>query len=149
MSQHWDILSGIKTTLAALPAFAAIPIRIRKRLFFSSDHGDAYPLVCLAPETEQIANETTPNVAWIDYPVLVALFQQVGATLQKESELQWQIDRRDEVRLALWKKGAPGVAAVFDANYEPAPIFDLAGLEKLHDVSVQRFTYRHSGARST
>jgi hypothetical protein len=148
MSIYSDALATVKATLEALDSFAGdptptIPVVIRKRLFFSAEHGDTYPFCCLARDKDPITALQFNKGAFVDYPIYVVIFQQLGFTIGDLAQQEWQDDRRQEIFSALYKTRLVG----FDVNYDPEPVFDLAGLDKLHDISIQKFTYRVSESR--
>lgn len=149
MSVYSDILSAVKTKVEGSGVFAStpIPVSIRKRAFFSASHGDTPPAVMIAPGEERIHSLYMPDGVWVDYPVHVLLVSAEGGALGNATELQYQLDRRQELRALLWKSSLSGVSAVFDCDYDPHPAFDLGGLDKLYDVSVQLFTFRAKETR--
>jgi hypothetical protein len=121
--------------------------KVRKRPYFSAEHGDAHPLLTFAP-TAEVVDEQTFESAFIVYPVVVALFLQKGATLQSEEQLRLMTDLRDAARRALWRPYAlPGIPAQIDCDYDPEPAFDLGGLDELFDVSLQLFRFKVSDTR--
>ncbi len=139
------ILTAVETVVAAIDAFAmatpAVVVARRKRPFFSKDHGDVLPFVCVCPLKEvDMGWDTEKLVRW-GYPVVVAILQQQGATLASATELDWQLDRRANVRDALIADGALGLSQVECFGYDPEPIFDLGGLDRILDVSLQMFTF--------
>lgn len=149
MSAYWDILSAARTVLAALPGMSGVTFVIRKRLYADPNADrDSLPLGVLAPESEDINGLTFSNQAFVDYPVLFGLFHAGNHAVGDTTTLQSELDKRDAARKALHKPSLSGVATVFDANYDPAPVVDLQGQDNLFDVSVQRFVFRNSEDRS-
>lgn len=150
MSYFDTICDSVKTVIAALPNFSGVTCAHRKRLFVSTDHGDTLPFCVVAPGRESIALLYFGNGAHVDYTVNVAIVQAKGATLADATQRQWQQDRREEIRKALYKSGLSGASTVMACvKYEPEPVFDLQGLDQLFDVSVQAFTFRSNETRSS
>lgn len=146
MSSYHSVLTACKTTVLALPVLsvAGATGAVRKRPFFSAEHGDALPFVTFSPEREMVAAQQQSEEVWLDYPVYVVLFLAKNATLQNAAQLQLQLDAREAIRKALWRTPTPplGIPGLFHAVYDPEPAFDLGGLDELFDVSLQRFTFR-------
>ena len=149
MSVYWDILSACKSALQADPDFAAasVTVAVRKRPFFSADHGDSYPFCCLSPTSERVKALQMSNGAWYDHPVRVVVFLAKNAALASETQLQLQLQLREAARSALYRDSLAGVASVRDCDYDPEPAFDLGALAEQHDVSCQQFTFRTDGPR--
>lgn len=139
------VLDAVADVVAATLTSATVVVR--KRPFFSSNHGDAAPLVVVSPDKERLAKMQQNGGAWWDYPVYVTLILAQGGDLEKDSDLSAMLTARADLKTALWRPTLSGVAQVFDADYDPHPAFDLSGLDNLHDVSVQLFTFRTSESR--
>lgn len=150
MSYFDTVCDSVKTVIAGLTNFSGVTCDHRKRPFVSTDHGDTLPFCCVAPARESVALLYFGNGAHIDYTVIVALFQAKGATLDDATQRAWQQDRREEIRKVLYKSGLSGASTVMACvKYEPEPVFDLAGLDTLFDVSLQSFTFRSNETRSS
>ncbi|MCA1684662.1 MAG: hypothetical protein LC745_01500 [Planctomycetia bacterium] len=148
MSQYYSILVAAKNALAALPGFVGATFSIRKRPFCSTDHGDVLPFVCLSYDAEAVGDVYTTGV-WIDYPVWVTLFQAKGAECGEITSEQYQLDRREDVRVTLYKGSLATDPPVMDCTrYDPDPAWNTAGLDQAFDVSQQKFTFRNVEARS-
>lgn len=147
MGYQWSILSSAKTVVAGLSGLSSAMVKSQKRPFFSVEHGHTLPFVSVCPAQERVIRLAQGNVLHVSYQVVVAMLQTRGATLENETELQWQMDRREEIMNALWKTSLSGTA-VIDCSYDPAPTFDLGGLDKLFDVSVQLFDFTSNQPRS-
>lgn len=151
MSIQWTITTAVEDVLAAMAGFGMPGVtmfKVQKRPFFSADHGHTLPFVAICPMKERILEQTMANRIVTGYPVVVAILQAFGSTWENETQLQWQLDRREEVWLALWKNSLAGATTVFNTDYEPDPVFDLQGLDRHHDVSLQLFLFHSNQARS-
>lgn len=140
MGYRWSILDAARDVVAGLAGFSGATVKLQKRPLFSSEHGYTLPFVAVCPGAEKVVRVAQGNVLHVSYQVVVVILQARGATLENETQLQWQLDRREEVQGALWKTSLAGTT-VFDCSYDPAPAFDLGGLDKQFDVSVQMFDY--------
>lgn len=149
MSVESSVRDAFRLAIQAIPGFAGVSIKIRKRPWHSAEHGDSFPMVCLSPLPEIIANENFKGVDWIDFPIIVAIFQQLGATLESETQLNWQSSRREDLRLAFRRAKLADVTGSMDCFYEAQPQFDTGGLDQLYDLSLQKFTFRVSTPRNS
>lgn len=148
MSTYYTILTQVEAVVTDLLDLAAPSIAVRKRPHHSTPHGDPLPFFCVSPIAERIVNQQFQNGAWVDYPVIVALFQAKGATVQRPSELQYQLATRESIRKALHKPTPLAVSGLFDSDYDPSPAFEIGGMDNMYDVSLQMFTFRVDEARS-
>lgn len=119
-------------------------VRVRKRPVYLQ--GDPLPLIVVSPRTEAIDDYQFDNAAWLTYPVIVAVIQQ-GNFLYES--LSYQLEAREAIRKKLSATVLSGAAEVFDfVSYNPSPVYDLGGLDKSFDVSVQEFTYKAAEVRN-
>lgn len=148
MGVQWTITDAVRDVVAGVSAFSSATVKAQKRPFFSSDHGHTLPFVSVCPLKERVDREDMGNIVHMKYPVLVAILHKLGSALENETELQWQLDARQAVSDALWKTTLSGASTVYDSDYEPAPAFDLAGMDRMFDVSLQLFTFTSAQPRS-
>jgi hypothetical protein len=148
---YYDILaataSAIENALLDGWSLAQTPV-VRKRPFFSESHGDAYPKVLVCPSKEEVARLHQPNGVWWDYPVYVVFVQGEAGRVQSSAEIEYHLGLREAIRDALWVARPFGdELPVFHTDYDPHPAFDLQGLDKHYDVSVQLFKFRTAETR--
>lgn len=147
MSYEVDVRTSVASVTSGISGLESIGVKIRKRPFFSKEHGDTFPLIVISSLPEKIAKLHMPNGIWWDYPILVTLIQENGATLGSLTEYNWQSNTRQAIRDALYQPSLAGVTSVFDVDYDPHPIVDLGGLDSLFDISLQLFTFRIATTR--
>lgn len=158
MSTYYDLLAQAKAKLEALGTFGGAEVKVRPEVAYMKGAGDTLPLVVVAPRRdtwERVADlyfdgaNSHQGGARLDYAVVVAV---IIENRFDQEQLRWQLDRREDVRRALWDARAmfPAVTTVTDVDYEPAPRgVDLSALPPPLDVSLQQFTYRSDEARYT
>lgn len=144
----WQLASAARDALAGVSGLSGAQVRIRKRPFFSKEHGDAYPMVCVSILPEKILGTFMPAGLRMRYILLVAIFQAVGSTLADPVSYQWQTDRREDFRQALFVPALGGVPGVHDCGYDAGPVYDLGALGNLHDISLQTFSYDVAESRT-
>ena len=111
MATYWDILSAVTATMRGVTGNASL----RKRL--AAKEGEALPLCVVAPgRGGERAKRQAFNkiVVWV-YPTLVGYVARGNGKLLLSQEF---LDKREEIRDALYSFGAVDVASVYD--------FDLA-----------------------
>lgn len=148
MSVYSDILTAVKTVLDADTGLNGVTFAIRKRPFFSLDHGDSYPLCTISPASETYAGGTMKGQVRLKYPVTVALWNDDGFAIESEAAVLSVTDRREAIRKALHRGTLSGVSAVIDVDYDPSPALALAGLDQVADVSLQQFWFTTSEGRN-
>lgn len=148
MSIYSDILTAVKTVLDADAGLDGVTFTIRKRPFFSREHGDSYPLCTISPASEKYAGGTMKGLVRLKYPVTVCLWNAERFAVESEADVLSVTDRREAVRKALHKGDLSGVSAVVDVDYDPSPALLLSGLDNVSDVSVQQFWFTTSEDRN-
>lgn len=146
MSQYSDLLTAAQSVTMALPGFAGLGSAIRSRPFCSTEHGDTLPFVCFSPGLESVGDENFDRGVRMWYPILVTIFREKGPAYEDAAAIVWKLDRREEVRSALWE---PRVLAdsQIDCTYDPRPPWDFSALDKVFDVSTQLFTFANDEER--
>lgn len=139
------ILTGTLSVLNGLTGLSGYDSGIRDRPFCSVEHGDTLPFVCVSAGKEREL-ELYRGGALVEYPVYVALFYERGPAVEDAAARQAKFERRAEVRHALWQPQAVKATQI-DADYDPDPPWDLAGLDALFDVSLQLFRFTNDETR--
>lgn len=141
-----DLLAAVRATVSLAVTLAPEQIRVRRRLAFRKGNDDL-PLLVIYPEAERVADYQMNNGVWIDYPVSLALVSEDG--LELETDVTWLLDRREEIRKALHVDTFAAASKVFQVvGYEPMAPYPPGAVDQAFDVSVQRFTYRTTEART-
>ncbi len=148
MSVYSDILTAVKTVLDADSDLSGVTFAIRKRPFFSREHGDSYPLVTISPAAESYAGGTMKGQVRLRYTVTVCLWNNEAFAVESEANVLSITDRREAIRKALHRGTLSGVTEVIDVDYDPSPALDLSGLDQVSDVSVQQFRFITSEDRN-
>jgi len=149
VATYWDVLDAVRTVVQGLSALDGVPVVIRKWPGFLALQGSVREVV-IAPRrdlAEVMAELQFSGNAWIDYEVFVIL---VTEARYDEETLQWRLNRRLELRQALYETDAVAseVPAQFDVDYDPSPSIDTSSLPETLDWTAQKYTYRTSEARS-
>lgn len=155
-SVYADILDGVVSRIVAsntsnpteTTTLGSSDVKLRRRATMVKGV-DPLPFVTVTPEAEKINQYVMPNKAFVDYPVLVTIFREHNL-VPEENNLRWTLYAREKIRLALSNTTLSGANTVFDfVSYDPQPAFDHSGIDAMHDVSAQRFTYRSQESRAS
>lgn len=156
MATYFSVLMAAKAAIEAIDGLAGAKVVVRPEVAFLKDAGDEAPIVILAPRRdrwEQVADlffdgaNSHQGGVRLDMAVVVALVIENRFDLQ---QLEWQLNRREDVRRALWDARAVSgaVSTVTDCAYDPSPRgVDLSALAPPLDASLQQFTFRSDEAR--
>lgn len=146
-SPQWTILTSVQSTIQGIAGFSGITVAIREKPFCSTDHGDTLPLVVISPGKESVNGYHMPNGVWIDWPILVSIFQEKSGSVEDATAMQWRVTRRWELFQALAVSTLSGLTNLLGFDYNASPLVDGVVLAGHIKVSHQEFTYRSNELR--
>ncbi len=148
MSIAFTIAAAAKAVLAGRSELDGVTIDIREPAEADATK-DAFPLLVITIEAEDVEDEEFGNVAHVAYPLKFTLFQKGNLQPANQTSIQRKWDVREAVRLALHKPGLAGASTVLDSRYEPNPSYDVAAHGDNMRISRQRITFVSHEPRSS
>jgi hypothetical protein len=141
MSDQWgDIGAAAATLLAGVAELSADTIEERERVTFDADR-DSLPLTLLVPERERPRLHVFGGEVMMEYPLVVARITAGNLEAADVTNHGTFREAREAIRKALFVTTLEDAPDVYDCDYDPDPVVQTEGLDRLLRVSLQRFTY--------
>lgn len=124
MSVYWELLTGVKTSLASVPMVPTVVIRDN----FQVLDGEKMPLVVVTPgpTNETIRLQTFGKNIVYDYEVLVGYITKGNRVL--EADMESYLNVREAIRNQLNQVGVPGLQKAWDTKIEVEEVNKFAAL---------------------